>query len=94
MWRFWFLVIDTMRNVHSVVEQDAEMIRLRILGDPNLMRELREVSATIHTLLSKSALLMHPARRLNLTLRLPLKMTQIVLPSYYDSNENDIMRQS
>ena len=26
------------------VEQDAEMIRLRILGDPNLMRELREVS--------------------------------------------------
>jgi len=84
-----------MRNVHSVVEQDAEMIRLRILGDPNLMRELREVSATMHIhRLSKSALLMHPARRLNLTLRLQLKMTQIVLPSYYDSNENDIMGQS
>lgn len=26
------------------VEQDAEMIRLRILGDPNLMRELQAVS--------------------------------------------------
>jgi len=29
------------------VEQDAEMIRLRILGDPNLMRELRETQPDV-----------------------------------------------
>ncbi|KAH7931156.1 hypothetical protein BV22DRAFT_483 [Leucogyrophana mollusca] len=65
------------------IEQDSEMMRLQILGDPALMRQLQQVRASTSPIDSSPSdqpcIIRHNQKSL-----LPLKTTLPGLPNYYD----------